>query len=69
MAKAVLDVRSLKEQAKGRQKALRLRTAVAKMRVKANRLEHRAQRLREKIEAYEEKANSLDQGVVPPPKT
>jgi len=67
VAKPALDIRSLKEQAKGREKSLRLRAAVAKMRVKLMKLEHRATKLRRKIQGYEEKANRLDQGIVPPP--
>lgn len=67
MAKPALNVRSLKEQAKGREKSLKLRAAVAKMRVKVMKLDHKAARLRAKIQQYEEKADRLDQGVVPPP--
>ena len=68
MPKPTLDIRSLKEQAKGREKALRLRAAVARMRLKVGKLERRAMKLRAKIKESEEKANRLDEGVVPPPK-
>ncbi|HKZ63801.1 MAG TPA: hypothetical protein VJ400_05095 [Thermoplasmata archaeon] len=66
MGKPTLDIRSLKEQAKGRQKALRLRAAITKMHLKASKLERRATKLRAKIKAFEEKADRLDQGIVPP---
>ena len=62
----VLNVRTLKAQAKGREKAARLRTAIAKMRLKVMKLEHKVTRLRQKIEAYEDKANRLDEGYAPP---
>ena len=65
MTKAALDVRTLKVQARGREKAAKLRAEVAKMRLKLMKLEHRVTRLRQKIQGSEEKANRLDQGFAP----
>ena len=74
MPKPALDMRTLKVQARGREKAVKLRTAVAKMRLKVMKFEHRVTRLRQKIQDYEDKANRLEEGFVPrappsPPRT
>jgi phage shock protein A len=66
MARPTMTIRSLKEQAKAREKVMKLRSAVAKMRLKVTRLEHKAERLRTKIQQYEERADRLDQDVIPP---
>jgi len=58
-------MRTLKVQAKGREKAAKLRAAVARMRLKVMKFEHRATRLRQKIQDYEDKANRLEEGFVP----
>ena len=65
VSKPALDMRTLKRQAAGREKAARLRAAIAKMRLKVMKLEHKVTRLRQKIEAYEDKANRLDEGYAP----
>jgi len=67
VAKAAYDIRGLKEQARAREKALKLRAKLAKMRVKVSELEHKALRLRQKIKEHEEEADLLDQDLVPPP--
>ena len=67
VARPALTIRSLKEQAKARERAMKLRSTIAKMRLKVTKLEHRATRLRAKIQEYEAKADRLDEGFVPPP--
>jgi chromosome segregation ATPase len=64
VAKAVYTIRTLKEQRKASEKALKLRAAVAKMRLKVTKLENKAARLREKIKKHEDRANVLDQELV-----
>ncbi|OLD78818.1 MAG: hypothetical protein AUI33_03430 [Ignavibacteria bacterium 13_1_40CM_2_61_4] len=58
-------MRTLKAQARGREKAARLRAAVARMRLKVMKLEHRVTRLRQKILSYEDQATRLDEGFAP----
>ena len=66
VAKSALNMRTLKAQARGREKAAKLLAAVARMRLKVMKLEHRVTKLRKKIQDYEEKATRLDQGFAPP---
>lgn len=66
MARPTMTIRSLKEQAKAREKVMKLRAAVARMRLKVTKLEHKAERLRTKIQNYEDQADRLDQDLVPP---
>ena len=63
--KPALDMRALKAQARGREKAARLRAAVARLQLKVMKLEHRLTRLRQKIVDSEDKATRLEQGFVP----
>lgn len=66
MRDPAMTVRSLKEQAKGRERALKLRAKVARMKVKVMKLDKKVGKLRRKIGDYEERANRLDEGVAPP---
>jgi len=70
--KAAYTVRSLKVQHKAREKALRLRAAVAKLQIKLTKFERKAAAIREKIRRYEDRANRLDDEAVvarPPNRT
>ena len=62
--KPLYTVRSLKMQQKAREKALKLRAAVAKLQLKLTKLEHRAAAIREKILRYEDRANRMDDETV-----
>ena len=66
VAKPALNMKTLKAQARGREKAAKLQAKVARLRLKVMRLEHRLTRLRQKIQDYEQEATRLDEGFAPP---
>jgi len=66
VAKPALNMKTLKAQARGREKAAKLQAKVAWLRLKVMRLEHRLTRLRQKIQDYEQEATRLDEGFAPP---